>query len=160
MKFSSQPTIALRVNGASYDSQVDARTTLLDLLREHRQLTGTKKGCNFGECGACTVHLNGRRVNACLVLAAAELELVAAVWADGAGADHSIVVERNEDLAAATYKVGTRIGELHFVGGFHEMILVEPLAIQIPEALSVLRSKCVDRDVHGHRSAAGIIYCE
>ena len=71
MKFSSRPTIALRVNGESQESQVDARTTLLDLLREHLQLTGTKKGCNFGECGACTVHLNGRRVNACLVLAAA-----------------------------------------------------------------------------------------
>ena len=71
MKFSSRPNIALRVNGESYESQVDARTTLLDLLREHLQLTGTKKGCNFGECGACTVHLNGRRVNACLVLAAA-----------------------------------------------------------------------------------------
>jgi xanthine dehydrogenase YagT iron-sulfur-binding subunit len=71
MKFSPRPKIALRVNGESYESQVDARTTLLDLLREHLQLTGTKKGCNFGECGACTVHLNGRRVNACLVLAAA-----------------------------------------------------------------------------------------
>jgi xanthine dehydrogenase YagT iron-sulfur-binding subunit len=71
MKFSPQPKIALRVNGVSRESQVDARTTLLDLLREHLQLTGTKKGCNFGECGACTVHLNGRRVNACLVLAAA-----------------------------------------------------------------------------------------
>jgi xanthine dehydrogenase YagT iron-sulfur-binding subunit len=71
MKFSQQPAIALRVNGERYESQIDARTTLLDLLREHRQLTGTKKGCNFGECGACTVHLNGRRVNACLVLAAA-----------------------------------------------------------------------------------------
>jgi xanthine dehydrogenase YagT iron-sulfur-binding subunit len=71
MKFSPRPKIALRVNGQSYESQVDARTTLLDLLRKHLQLTGTKKGCNFGECGACTVHLNGRRVNACLVLAAA-----------------------------------------------------------------------------------------
>jgi xanthine dehydrogenase YagT iron-sulfur-binding subunit len=71
MKFSPRPKIALRINGESYESQVDARTTLLDLLREHLQLTGTKKGCNFGECGACTVHLNGRRVNACLVLAAA-----------------------------------------------------------------------------------------
>ena len=71
MKFSPRPKIALRVNGESHESQVDARTTLLDLLREHLQLTGTKKGCNFGECGACTVHLNGRRVNACLVLAAA-----------------------------------------------------------------------------------------
>jgi xanthine dehydrogenase YagT iron-sulfur-binding subunit len=71
MEFSPHPKIALRVNGQSYESQVDARTTLLDLLREHLQLTGTKKGCNFGECGACTVHLNGRRVNACLVLAAA-----------------------------------------------------------------------------------------
>jgi xanthine dehydrogenase YagT iron-sulfur-binding subunit len=60
----------LRVNGRSYESQVDARTTLLDLLREHLHLTGTKKGCNFGECGACTVHMDGRRVNACLVLAA------------------------------------------------------------------------------------------
>jgi xanthine dehydrogenase YagT iron-sulfur-binding subunit len=71
MKFSPRPKIAFRVNGENHESQVDARTTLLDLLREHLQLTGTKKGCNFGECGACTVHLNGRRVNACLVLAAA-----------------------------------------------------------------------------------------
>jgi xanthine dehydrogenase YagT iron-sulfur-binding subunit len=71
MKFSSHLKIGLSVNGASYECQIDARTTLLDLLREHLQLTGTKKGCNFGECGACTVHLNGRRVNACLVLAAA-----------------------------------------------------------------------------------------
>jgi xanthine dehydrogenase YagT iron-sulfur-binding subunit len=71
MKFNSHPKIALRVNGIDYESQIDARTTLLDFLRERLQLTGTKKGCNFGECGACTVHLDGRRVNACLVLAAA-----------------------------------------------------------------------------------------
>src|SRR6476469_5420447 len=70
MKVRSHLTITLRVNGRVHQEQVDARTTLLDLLREHLDLTGTKKGCNFGECGACTVHLNGRRVNGCLVLAA------------------------------------------------------------------------------------------
>src|SRR5260370_9903786 len=70
MKLRSHLTITLRVNGLVHQEQVDTRTTLLDLLREHLDLTGTKKGCNFGECGACTVHLNGRRVNGCLVLAA------------------------------------------------------------------------------------------
>jgi xanthine dehydrogenase YagT iron-sulfur-binding subunit len=48
---------------------VDPRTTLLDALRERMGMTGTKKGCDHGQCGACTVHLNGRRVNSCLVLA-------------------------------------------------------------------------------------------
>ena len=61
----------MRVNGQPHQLSVDARLTLLDLLRERLLLTGTKKGCNFGECGACTVHLDGRRVNACMVLAAA-----------------------------------------------------------------------------------------
>ena len=70
MEFRSHPTIIVRVNGLARPAEVDARTTLLDLLRERLELTGTKKGCNFGECGACTVHLDGRRVNACLVLAA------------------------------------------------------------------------------------------
>jgi xanthine dehydrogenase YagT iron-sulfur-binding subunit len=70
MEFRSHLSVALRVNGRHYEVPVDARTTLLDLLREHLELTGTKKGCNFGECGACTVHLNGRHVNGCLVLAA------------------------------------------------------------------------------------------
>jgi xanthine dehydrogenase YagT iron-sulfur-binding subunit len=61
----------LKVNGQSHKLSLDPRTTLLDALREHLHLTGTKKGCDHGQCGACTVHLNGRRVNACLCLAAA-----------------------------------------------------------------------------------------
>ena len=65
-------SISLTVNGAARQIPLeDPRVTLLDLLRERLDLTGTKKGCDRGQCGACTVLLDGRRVNACLVLAAA-----------------------------------------------------------------------------------------
>lgn len=62
--------VTLRVNGKKHDLRIDPRTTLLDCLREHLHLTGSKKGCDHGQCGACTVHINGRRVNSCLCLAA------------------------------------------------------------------------------------------
>jgi xanthine dehydrogenase YagT iron-sulfur-binding subunit len=61
--------VTLDVNGVERTLALEPRVTLLDALREHLGLTGTKKGCNHGECGACTVHLDRRRVNACLVLA-------------------------------------------------------------------------------------------
>ena len=61
--------LTLRVNGQPRELEVDNRTTLLDALREHLLLTGTKKGCDHGQCGACTVLVNGRRINACLTLA-------------------------------------------------------------------------------------------
>ncbi len=63
-------TVQMKVNGKSKSLKVDPRTTLLDGLRDHLQLTGTKKGCDHGQCGACTVHVNGRRVNSCLSLVA------------------------------------------------------------------------------------------
>ena len=63
--------LALRVNGHAHTMSLDPRTTLLDALREHLGLTGTKVGCNHGTCGACTVHIDGRRQLACLTLAAA-----------------------------------------------------------------------------------------
>jgi xanthine dehydrogenase YagT iron-sulfur-binding subunit len=62
--------VSLRVNGKKHDLRIDPRTTLLDCLREHLHLTGSKKGCDHGQCGACTVHINGRRVNSCLCFAA------------------------------------------------------------------------------------------
>lgn len=61
--------VALKVNGKARTLDVDPRTTLLDALREHLLLTGTKKGCDHGQCGACTVIVNGRRINSCLTLA-------------------------------------------------------------------------------------------
>ena len=61
--------IALSVNGRAQSLDLDPRTTLLDALREHLHLTGTKKGCDHGQCGACTVLVNGRRINSCLTLA-------------------------------------------------------------------------------------------
>ena len=62
--------VTLHVNGQKHNLRIDPRTTLLDCLREHLHLTGSKKGCDHGQCGACTVHVNGRRMNSCLCLAA------------------------------------------------------------------------------------------
>ena len=67
----AQAPVTLRVNGEAHVLALDPRATLLDCLRETLHLTGTKKGCDHGQCGACTIHVNGRRVNACLALAVA-----------------------------------------------------------------------------------------
>ena len=72
VSFPTQARLALRldINGRTHDLDLDPRTTLLDALREHLGLMGTKVGCNHGTCGACTVHVDGRRQLSCLMLAA------------------------------------------------------------------------------------------
>src|ERR1700682_4509710 len=62
-------TVELQINGHTHSLTLDPRTTLLDALREHLALTGSKKGCDHGQCGACTVLIEGRRINSCLTLA-------------------------------------------------------------------------------------------
>ena len=66
---SPTPKVSLSVNGKNHELVLDSRTTLLDALRENLHLNGTKKGCDHGQCGACTVLVNDRRINACLTLA-------------------------------------------------------------------------------------------
>jgi xanthine dehydrogenase YagT iron-sulfur-binding subunit len=68
-KKSAPILISLNVNGAEHELLVEPRVSLLDALRERMQLTGTKKGCDHGQCGACTVHVDGRRILSCLTLA-------------------------------------------------------------------------------------------
>jgi xanthine dehydrogenase YagT iron-sulfur-binding subunit len=63
-------SVSLTVNGSLQTLSLDPRTTLLDVLREHLDLTGTKKGCDQGQCGACTILMDGRRINSCLTFAA------------------------------------------------------------------------------------------
>lgn len=70
--FFEQAPLSIEVNGIRHQLSIEPRVTLLDLLREQLALTGTKKGCDHGQCGACTVHVNGKRVLSCLTLAIAK----------------------------------------------------------------------------------------
>jgi xanthine dehydrogenase YagT iron-sulfur-binding subunit len=85
--------VALRVNGVDQLLTVDTRTSLLDLLREHLGLTGAKKGCDHGQCGACTVLIDGRRANACLAFAVAH-DGAEVTTVEGLGGDEPNALQR------------------------------------------------------------------
>ena len=97
--------VTLRVNGKKHDLRIDPRTTLLDCLREHLHLTGSKKGCDHGQCGACTVHINGRRVNSCLCFAAMhEGEEITTI--EGIGQPESLHAVQAAFVASDAYQCG------------------------------------------------------
>ena len=87
MRFDEEREVTLRVNGSAHVMVLEPRVTLLDALRDRLGLTGTKKGCDRGECGACTVHVAGRRVLACMALAVVvadtEITTIEGLAADG-----------------------------------------------------------------------------
>lgn len=97
--------VSFRVNGQQQRVDVDPRATLLDCLRETLALTGTKKGCDHGQCGACTVHVNGRRVNSCLSLAVMH-EGDAITTVEGLGAPDALHAMQASFLACDAYQCG------------------------------------------------------
>ena len=110
--------VTLRINGRAYPLSIDSRTTLLDAIRDHAGLMGTKKGCGHGQCGACTVHLDGRRVLACLTFAVMstghEVTTIGSERAGCATASHATGVHRSRRvqvrlLHARTDHVGGRM---------------------------------------------------
>ena len=97
--------ITLRINGKDHQLRIDPRTTLLDCIREVVAFTGTKKGCDHGQCGACTVHVNGRRVNSCLSLALMhDGEEITTI--EGIGASDSLHPMQTAFLAHDGYQCG------------------------------------------------------
>jgi xanthine dehydrogenase YagT iron-sulfur-binding subunit len=97
--------VTLMVNGVKHTVQIDPRSTVLDTLRETLHLTGTKKGCDHGQCGACTVHINGERVNSCLCLALAH-EGDAITTIEGLGESGNLHPMQAAFLACDGYQCG------------------------------------------------------
>jgi xanthine dehydrogenase YagT iron-sulfur-binding subunit len=97
--------VTIRVNGVSHVLDVDPRMSLLDLLRERLGLTGSKKGCDHGQCGACTVLIDGRRANACLALAVAH-DGAAVTTVEGLSDDHDLHPQQDAFIRHDAFQCG------------------------------------------------------
>jgi xanthine dehydrogenase YagT iron-sulfur-binding subunit len=105
LTFEGAIPVTLRINGADRQLRIDPRTTLLDCVRETVALTGTKKGCDHGQCGACTVHVNGRRVNSCLSFAVMhEGDEITTI--EGLGSPHAMHPMQAAFVACDAYQCG------------------------------------------------------
>jgi xanthine dehydrogenase YagT iron-sulfur-binding subunit len=125
--------ISLVVNGVGHDLEVDTRTSLLDLLREHLGLTGSKKGCDHGQCGACTVLIDGRRANSCLALAVAQ-DGGAVTTVEGLAADGRLHPLQAAFIAHDAFQCGyCTPGQLCSAAG----MLTEPGPSMVTEDLTV-----------------------
>jgi xanthine dehydrogenase YagT iron-sulfur-binding subunit len=130
--------VTLRINGSDHRLRLDPRTTLLDCLREHVHLTGTKKGCDHGQCGACTVHVNGRRVNSCLTLAVMH-ERDAITTVEGIGQPGALHPVQSAFVARDAYQCG------YCTSG------------QIMSAVALLREPCGPNDADVRECMSGNI---
>ena len=114
-------SVTLNVNGEEQTLQIAPWTTLLDALREHLDLTGTKKGCDHGQCGACTVLLDGKRINSCLALATVcqgkKIETI-----EGLGTEENL-----SPLQQAFVDLGSTVSHHHAVGTEHQPWLTEDI---------------------------------
>jgi xanthine dehydrogenase YagT iron-sulfur-binding subunit len=164
--------LKLRVNGREHDLRIDTRVTLLDALRDHLGLTGSKKGCDRGQCGACTVLINGRRMYSCLTLALAhdgdEISTIESLAGDALHAMQAAFVEHDafqcgyctpgQIVSALALHDEAPAGEASALNRDHEAGPVELTDREIRERMSGNLCRCgaYPNIVAAVRSAAGI----
>jgi carbon-monoxide dehydrogenase small subunit len=133
--------IDLTVNGSDHALAVNPATTLLDLIRDRFQLTGTKECCDLGECGACTVFVDGRAVNSCLILAA-EVDGSAITTIEGLAKDGRLNPVQQAFLATGAVQCGFCIPGQVMAAQYLLQRNLHPTAAQVREALSGNLCRC------------------
>ncbi|HEX4789786.1 MAG TPA: 2Fe-2S iron-sulfur cluster-binding protein [Actinospica sp.] len=150
----NETEVELRVNGERHRLLIDNRTTLLDLLRERLGLTGSKKGCDHGQCGACTVLVEGRRANSCLLLAVAQQDREVTTI-EGLAADGSLHPVQQAFLDQDAYQCGyCTPGQICSAVG-----LLEEVASGWPSAVDEGGGCCPDRAGLRERMSGNLCRC-
>ena len=144
---SQQPSeieVDLTVNGRPHALRLDTRTTLLDALREHLHLTGTKKGCDHGQCGACTVIVEGRRINSCLTLAVMH-DGEAITTIEGLGTPEALHPLQAAFVRRDGFQCGYCTPGARLITGGTNLLDLMKLEIEAPAHLIDLRALQLDR---------------